>query len=366
MWVRNCWQVAAFSREVSAAILARRFLNDPVILYRTAAGSVVSLEDRCPHRLVPLSLATRKGDGIVCGYHGIELGPDGVCTAVPGQTTVPPGAKARSYPVIERYNLVWIWMGSPELADPALVPDVHWMDDPGWVPSEGYHHFDADYRLVTDNLLDLSHETYVHLETIGNDAVADSPVHVSVEQDRIVRAHREMPNIDPPPFFAKNLQSDGKINRWQIAIYMPPGIHMTESAVHPVDTGRESAFIGRVLHLLTPETEHSTHYFWSLNRNYRRDDAGLTQFIREAVSDTFHQDRVVLELQDKSIRESGGVAIPRIALAVDAAPVRGRRLLAAMVEGERRDASAVVPPIPLVIEGANIPQARLHLGKQYE
>ena len=353
MWVRNCWQVAAFSREVGDKLLARRFLDEPVVLYRTAAGVVVAMEDRCPHRLVPLSIGTRKGDNVVCGYHGLELGPDGVCVAAPGQALPPRNARARTYQIVERFNLVWIWMGTSDAADPALVPDLYWMDDPQWVSSEGYHHFKADYRLVTDNLLDLSHETYVHKETIGNGAVADTPVRVTVERDRLVRAHREMPNIDPPPFFAHNLQSEARIDRRQIAIYMPPGIHMTETAVRPAGTGREADYLGMVLHLLTPETAHSTHYFWSLNRNYRRDDQALTGMIREAVARTFDQDKVVLELQDKAIQECGNAAVPRITLTIDGAPVRGRRLLAALVEAERVDPRAVAPPIPLLTADSN-------------
>ena len=108
-------------------------------------------------------------------YHGLTYGPDGKCVLIPGQDRIPVKAVVKTYPVVERYKLVWIWMGDPEKADPALVPDVHWMDSPGWVAAEGYHHVAANYKLLNDNLLDLSHETYVHGKTIGHDSVAESP-----------------------------------------------------------------------------------------------------------------------------------------------------------------------------------------------
>ena len=280
MWLKNAWQVAAFAEEVEHHILARRFLNEPVILWRTQAGRAIAMEDRCPHRYAPLSIASLQGDEVRCGYHGMQFDQEGRCTHVPGQDDVPAKARVKVYPVVERYNLIWIWLGKPELSDPSQVPDVHWMDDEKWVPSRGYHHIRADYRLITDNLLDLSHETYVHKETIGNDAVADSPVEVKLDRNRIIRAHREMPNIDPPPLFAQMLNHRGKINRWQIAIYMPPGMHMTEAGVHPVETSRDKAFMFRALHLLTPETDSSTHYFWGVCRNGRLDDQAVTEAVR--------------------------------------------------------------------------------------
>ena len=345
MWLKNAWQVAAFAEEVEHHILARRFLNEPVILWRTQAGRAIAMEDRCPHRYAPLSIASLQGDEVRCGYHGMQFDQEGRCTHVPGQDDVPAKARVKVYPVVERYNLIWIWLGKPELSDPSQVPDVHWMDDEKWVPSRGYHHIRADYRLITDNLLDLSHETYVHKETIGNDAVADSPVEVKLDRNRIIRAHREMPNIDPPPLFAQMLNHRGKINRWQIAIYMPPGMHMTEAGVHPVETSRDKAFMFRALHLLTPETDSSTHYFWGVCRNGRLDDQAVTEAVRKAIKHTFDEDKFVLESQAERLREHGHPPIPSAAIKVDVAPVQGRRLLASLVEKEQRDPTFISPPV---------------------
>ncbi len=345
MWMKNTWQVAAFASEIKREILARRLCNEPVILWRTQAGRVVAMEDRCPHRRAPLSVATLHGDEVRCGYHGMGFDADGKCVHVPGQDSVPGNALVRVYPIVERYNLIWIWLGDAALSDPALVPDVHWMDDPKWIPSNGYHHIKANYRLVTDNLLDLSHETYVHKETIGNGAVADSPVQVKLDRGRIIRAHREMPDIEPPPFFAHVLKHWGKIDRWQIAIYMPPGMHMTEAGVYPVGTPREKAYLIRALHLLTPETEHSTHYFWGNCRNFRLDEPEVTESIRKGIQHTFDEDKFIVELQAARLREEGDPAVPMATIKVDAAPIQGRRLLASLLEKEQQDPTFIAPPL---------------------
>lgn len=347
MWLRNCWQVAGFSKEIGRSLLARRLLNEPVVFFRTENGAVVALEDRCPHRYVPLSIGELQGDRIRCGYHGMEFDPSGQCVKVPGQSVAPKAACAKTYPVVERHDLVWIWLGEAELADPALVPDIHWFADPNWAVSDGYHRIEADYRLVTDNLLDLSHETYVHKETIGNGAVADSPVHVTVEHEYLVRAHREMLDIDPPPFFARMMGYEGKIDRLQTAVYMPPGINMTIASVLPAGGDRDKAYTGRAMHLLTPETEHSTHYFWGFVRNYRLEDSEMTDFIREALRHTFDQDKVLLELQSKALRELPEARVPGVAIRVDGAPIQARRLLGALIEKERAESRVVAPPVPL-------------------
>src|SRR3954471_20226730 len=175
MWMRNCWQVVAFSSEIVDAPLACTVCGEPIVLFRTPAGDAVALADRCPHRFVPLSLGRVVGDQIQCGYHGLCFDAEGTCVRVPGQDTVPSRARVRKYPLVERYAFAWIWLGDVTLADPATIPDFHWVDDPAWAAVNGYHHFGANYQLVNDNLLDLSHESFVHKETIGNESVAEAP-----------------------------------------------------------------------------------------------------------------------------------------------------------------------------------------------
>jgi phenylpropionate dioxygenase-like ring-hydroxylating dioxygenase large terminal subunit len=329
MFLTDCWQVAAYSVEVGRGILKRTIIEFPVLLYRTEAGETVAMEDRCPHRHVPLSLGRLDGDVIECGYHGMRFDPSGACVRIPGQEIIPARAKVTVFPTVEKYTFVWIWMGDAAKADAALVPDFHWMDDEAWAAAEGYHHIEANYRLLVDNLLDLTHETFVHPETIGNGAVADSPATVGLDSERTVRVHRDMHDCEPPPQFVALAGFDGKIDRWQTTLYTPPGFCVIEVGAVPAGTNdRSRGFEGRILNLITPEHERASHYFWAHARNIRRDDADLTNVIRRSVTETFDQDKTILEAQQIA-SDRVGSADPGIVLGIDAGPMRGRRVLSA-------------------------------------
>ena len=167
----NAWYAAAWSHEIKHELAARRICDKDVVLYRRSDGGVVALENACWHRLLPLSLGRLKGDEVVCGYHGLVFNSAGRCTYMPAQKTINPSAAVRAYPTIERHRLVWIWPGDPALADPAKMPDFHWNDGTDWVGEGGtFYKLGCDYRLVVDNLMDLTHETYVHVGSIGDEA----------------------------------------------------------------------------------------------------------------------------------------------------------------------------------------------------
>lgn len=336
-FLRNCWYVAAFGSELDAGdFVARRVLGIPLLLYRTASGDAVALHDQCAHRLVPLSLGRRVDDSMRCSYHGMVFGPDGRCTHIPGQSQIAPGAFVQRYPAVERHGHVWIWPGDPVLAEPQAIPNIPWAELDGWEAVRGYMSFAADYRLLTDNLLDLSHESYVHERTIGNHAaetIADYPVRVTIGSGSVLRAEREMLDIEPPPWFARVLGNTNCIDRWQTAIWAAPSINITDTAVAPAGSGRANAAVGRILHLLTPETSRSTHYFWSVNRNYAVGDKGMSDAVCKAICDTFEEDRSILEQQQRRLDETG-LSVPQLALKVDDAPLRARRLLTARLRGE--------------------------------
>jgi vanillate O-demethylase monooxygenase subunit len=346
MYLRNCWQVAAFSTEiVPGQLLPRTICDKPIVFFRASDGRVVACDDRCPHRGAPLSKGMLIDGTLRCGYHGLRFDWAGKCVRIPGQEHIPLKACVKTFPVMERYKLVWIWMGNPEKANPALVPDVHWMDDPEWVASEGYHHVGANYKLLNDNLLDLSHETYVHGKTIGHEAVAESPV--CVRTDALgVYVDKEMKDCTPPPFyqFLGKLSPNDRIDRWQRTVYLPPGYIVIDVGVQPLQgQGRSLGVEGRVIDLITPETPTSTHYFWAFARNFRLTEVAVTEFLRENVRRTFDEDKEMLEAQQRNL----GIdtePIFQVSIKADAAPTQGRRLLAAMIEAESRGIKPTVPP----------------------
>jgi vanillate O-demethylase monooxygenase subunit len=263
--------------------------------------------------------------------------------------------------------LVWVWMGERALVDEDLIPHVPWPPSKRGPPHQGYTHVTADYRLRSDNLLDLSHENYIHQATIGNEAeetIAAHPVQVSVPEGRVARAHREMANIAPPPMFAMMMQSDARIDRWQTALWTAPGINLTDVGAHPIGTSPADAFRARVLHLLTPETATSTHYFWAHCRSFRLADQELTASIIAAHRRTFDEDKEMLELQQREL-DAMGATVPKIALKVDDAPLPARRGLNKLVRQEEEGASVVLAKVQhLVTDGEVLENARSGLNLQ--
>ncbi len=332
----NAWYAAAWDAEIKYSLTPRTICDKHVVMYRTTAGRVVALEDACWHRLVPLSKGRLEGDDVVCGYHGLVYNVQGRCIYMPSQETINPSACVKSYPVVERHRFVWLWMGDPALADPAKVPDLHWNHDPQWAGDGKTIHVKCNYRLVVDNLMDLTHETFVHGSSIGNRAVAEAPFDVT-HGERTATVSRWMRDIEAPPFWAGQLGKPGKVDRWQIIRFEAPCTIAIDVGVAPAGTGapegdRSQGVNGYVLNTITPETEASCHYFWAFVRSYRLDEQRLTTELRDGVSKIFHEDELILEAQQKAMDENPGRVFYN--LNIDAGAMWARRLIDAMLARE--------------------------------
>ena len=347
----NAWYAAAYDVEVGRQLLARTVCNQALVLYRKADGTVAALEDACWHRLLPLSMGRLEGDELVCGYHGLVYNAEGRCTHMPSQETINPSACVRAYPVLEKHRLIWVWPGDPAKADPALVPDLHWNDDPAWAGDGKLIRVKCDYRLVLDNLMDLTHETFVHGSSIGDRAVAEAPF-VATHGDRSATVTRWMENIDPPPFWAGQIKHGrgytGKVDRWQIIRFEAPctvaidvGVAEAGSGARPSGTSpgdRSKGVNGYVLNTITPETDKSCHYFWAFARNYSLGEQRLTHDLREGVANIFREDEKVLEAQQIAIDEHPGYSFYN--LNIDAGSMWMRRLIDRMVQAEAKPGPA--------------------------
>ena len=128
----NAWYAVAWDVELRHELLPRTICNKPLVLYRKNDGTPVVLEDACWHRLLPLSKGKLREDTVVCGYHGLEFNNEGQCTYMPSQETINPSACVRSYPTVEKYRFIWVWMGDPAVADKSKIPDMHWNNDSEW------------------------------------------------------------------------------------------------------------------------------------------------------------------------------------------------------------------------------------------
>lgn len=354
MFAMNAWYVAGWDHEIGRQLTPKKVCGISIVVYRKLDGSAAALEDACWHRLLPLSLGTLNGDAVTCGYHGLVFAADGRCIQMPSQETLNPSACVRSFPVVERHRFVWVWMGDPQLADEALVPNLFQNDSPDWAGDGGTTHLQCDYRLLIDNLMDLTHETFVHHGSIGNRAVAEAPFTVS-RTEHTVEVTRWMVNIEPPPFFKKHLGKEGPVDRWQHITFHAPGTVTIDVGVAPTGTGapegdRSQGITGFVIHVSTPETETSCVYYWAIVRNYKLGSQRLTTEWREAVRSIFAEDKAILEAQQGAVsRYPGREFYP---LNVDGGAILARRYIDRLVERERQGRTGKNPVIPIVSLGS--------------
>jgi vanillate O-demethylase monooxygenase subunit len=340
MFLRNCWYVGAWGHEVTRQTMLRRtLLGDPVVFYRTEDGTPVALEDRCCHRHAPLSQGRLVGDAVECPYHGFQYDPSGACVLIPGQSTIPPGARVKSYPAVERYHWIWVWMGDPALADPSTIEDFHWMDDPAWRWAGERLQLDGNYVLLVENLLDLSHLSYVHRTTLGTDKIAATPMR-SERLDRGVRVTRWIMNSPPPPFFQKvgGFAPDRNVDRWQIIDWTPPAFIRLDVGCAIAGTGaregdRSKGISMRNLNAITPETERTTHYFWAQAHNFKTDRKWMTDLVFQNVHTAFLEDLAIIRAQQENIDLDPNV--PRIDMNHDGGGIAARRMLEALIAEER-------------------------------
>ncbi|RSM46874.1 Rieske (2Fe-2S) protein [Actinoplanes sp. ATCC 53533] len=332
-FVRNQWYVAAYSEEVGEPLLGRTILGEPIVLYRTQDGTAVALSDRCVHRRYPLSLSGRDGDRIVCGYHGFTYEPSGACVYVPGQTRIPRTARVPAYPVVEQDSLVWVWIGEPERADAGTIPRVPWLSSPAYTTVRGMEPLAARYGLLVDNLLDLSHETYLHGGYIGTPEVAETPITTEVDEGAgIVHVRRRMKDVECPPFYAKSTGIEGRIDRWQDIEYHPPGLYLLHSRIAPTgvepgpDGDDSAACHAEIVYAITPETANSTLDFWMVARDFAVGDEEVSDYLAKSNHTVVMQDVVALNALELAIAgEPDGYQ--ELSINIDTGGLAARRLL---------------------------------------
>ena len=347
MYPLNAWYPAAWSHEIEHALTARKICNTDLVLYRRTDGVVAALENACWHRLLPLSMGRLRDDQVICGYHGLVFNSSGRCTFMPAQQTINPSAQVRAYPISEKHRLVWVWMGDPALADPALLPDFHWNDNDDWVGEGGtFYDLGCEYRLVIDNLMDLTHETYVHSDSIGDDNITSASFDVE-HTDRTATISRWMLGIEPPPFWAKQLGRPGTVDRWQVVYFQAPSTVVGQVGVAVAGSGapegdKSQGVEGAFLAAIAPATDTTCHYFWNFVRKFRREDADLTRALNIAHvnggTGVYDQDHVVLEAQQKAI--SANPRTPFYNLNIDAGALWARKAIDRMCTDENARSSA--------------------------
>jgi vanillate monooxygenase len=334
-FITNAWYVVAWPHEIATdKFLARTICNEAMVLWRNQDGTISALEDRCCHREMPLAKGWLENGTIRCSYHGLRFGPDGRCVEFPGQERIPPSARVRQFPVVERYGWVWAWPGDPLKADRNLIPEIFARNDhPDWAATGGTTYVRGNYQLISDNLLDLTHESYVHATSLGNDAVVHNPMETKVDGERVT-VTRWMLNHEPAPFWKAAIKGarnyDGPCDRWQIINFLPPANIVLDVGVAPTGTGapegdRSKGVPGCNLNAITPETETTTWYFWAFSRQFQRDDAELSKKLASRVAQIFEEDREAIEAVQGVMNRKPGR--PWVNLRIDAGNVAARRIV---------------------------------------
>jgi len=333
----NCWYVAATSDEVGQALLGRRLLGLPVVLYRRSSGDVVAMEDRCIHRAYPLSAGRLDGDRLVCGYHGFAYDPDGRCVEVPSQENVPQGACVRTFAVHEQAPFVWIWLGEPGAAGLRPPPRTPWLADPEWASTSARMNVEANYMLLHEHYLDLTHVFAMHPDAVPPGLEKLPPLDEVEISEMSVSYSRNIPRARLADWEAEatGLPRETECTRREHGRFVSPAMHVQGYAID-ADGTRSHEHIR--VQGFTPETPAATHVFVQIARNYATDRAVVADHLSSMFGEMAMRDAAVLEAVQRRLGEE---VEPRrdINVKADRAAVRARRVAQAMVAEEAGDAA---------------------------
>jgi len=337
MFLRECWYVAGWSRDIGRSLKPARILGDDMVLYRTAAGEVAALEDACPHRKLPLSKGTLVEDRVVCGYHGLTFDQRGACVAAPTQARVPTGAAVRHYPTLERYGFVWVWMGAADRADPARLVDIPHYDDPNWGRTAGGDMpIACNYLYIVDNLLDPAHVAWVHLSSFAGAKTDSTPLRTDAGPDGVI-VWRWMMDTEPPGYYKPLVKFSGNADRKQHYECVIPSIGINKSIFAPAGhggpnaTGHPLTYVNISYNFMTPVDDANSHYYWFQHRNTDPDDQSISETMNTGARSAFLEDKGVLEAVQIGMANK---KTPHLDLALDAGALRFRKLLKSRIDAE--------------------------------
>lgn len=347
-FLRNTWYVAMWGTDLDIGqVVQRTILDEPIAIYRKSDGTVAAITDQCAHRFAPLSQGTVCGDRIQCPYHGLQYGPDGSCEHNPhGSGRITPQLRLRSYPVVERHTLLWIWMGDQE-PTPDTIPDFSHLDEdaPGIVSKRDWMIIDVDYRLMADNLLDLSHVNFLHDGLLGHDGLIDAEVEIDerIEPSGIttLAITRTCRDVRPPYLFDLMYRNDAApVDMWAEMRWNAPGYLRNHAGVTQPGAAREDGMIVIGSHLLTPINERQMAYHIAAVQL-----GAVAPVADEEVAETLsrlrrfafeEQDRPMVEAQQRAYDRAGGAdAIKPVMLSIDRAPLRARQILNELIAAEQ-------------------------------
>lgn len=322
MFLKNSWYVAGWSKDYQKELRTQMLLGEKIVFYRRLDGNPVALEDACPHRKLPLSQGRLQEDRVVCGYHGLTFDCTGACVEAPTQRgNIPKRAVVRSYPVVDRYRLLWIWMGDPEKANPDDIFEIENFDNPEWGYTEGgMLPIECNYLWVVDNLLDPSHVAWVHVTSFAGSGTDDQPLDLEKTEKGVI-VSRWIYDQPPSPYYKDLVKFEGNCDRKQHYEMCIPGIALNKSVYTPPGTGGpdkpegDKTYINISYNFMTPVDERNTMYIWFQHRNTDPEDKLISEKMNAGARAAFLEDKEILEAVQIGMED---MDIPNIDLALDA------------------------------------------------
>lgn len=335
-FLKNAWYMAAWSHEVGEGMLRRRLLGEPALLMRKTDGSAIAMVDRCPHRFAPLSQGEREGDCVTCPYHGLTFDSSGACVRNPFSDKIPTGTSVQTFPVVERDHIVWFWPGNPDNADAETIPDFSAIVVNGHAPITGVMPMNAHYEYGTDNLMDLSHIEFVHKGTFAGRGVIFAGEHEIKVEGQSLHSNWWMPGI-PAPAHTFGIYDPGMItDHWLNMRWDVPASMYLEVGACPEGGNRAKGVIAHQAHILTPETEETTHYFWATSRQEppsEQGDAMLAGLMEQAFSE---EDKPIIEAAFANVDGADFWDRKPVSLGIDQGGTRARRIIEKLKKDEAR------------------------------
>jgi vanillate O-demethylase monooxygenase subunit len=334
-YLREAWYAASWSEEITAKPIGLTMLDEPLVFYRNAAGQPIALSDTCPHRFAPLHLGKVNGDVITCPYHGLQFGADGKCVLNP-HGPIPAGAHIRAYTVAERYGLLWVWMGLG-LADFEKLPVLPEFSAEGLTWVHGTIAVGANYQLVIDNLMDLTHVEFMHpmLGMPGSSyrvkyeakLEGDSVYSISLLENEPTSALIRILWPTAPD----HTKFDTRM------CWRAPSNLMLGMSVTTVDGDLSDPVLRMpTAHILTPISGTETRYLWAAARNVAVDNDEFSAMLKAGSEAAFqHEDEpMVAAVQARMAMLEGRNAQP-VLFKSDAGVVQARRVLERLIAAEQ-------------------------------
>lgn len=347
-YLKNAWYAAAWSSEVGRALFRRVIMDMPILMFRKEDGTAVALSNRCAHRFGPMHLGKLEGDTVSCPYHGLRYDSSGKCVYNPnGAQIVPSGARLATYPLVERHGVLWIWPGDPAKADAGQVVDLAYLDDGAhYARVQDRISVRANYRYILDNLVDGAHVATVHHDTLASESFTRAKPEVVVEGDTIW-ANLLCPPGKPGPIWemlwnATRGPLPGPMDQWANSGWSPGAVVRQVTGIVPEGVPRSQGISTLNCHLLTPETEQTTHYFWAICRDFLLDNTELSTNMKAGATYAFvEQDERMLSAIQETVGNQDFWGLKPCLLPDDVGAVRVRRRMDELLKAESQQAAGV-------------------------